>query len=70
MVASWLPLDDPKFALDPDGAWYDEVVEGDVMAKENAPSASKKKWAKSKVSVSDRVSLVFFPYVNLRVVTS
>jgi len=71
VVASWLPLDDPEFALDPDGAWYDEVVEGDVMAEENAaPSALKKKRAKSRVSVSDHVSLVFFPYVNLRAVTS
>ena len=28
---SWLPVDDPQFALDPDGAWYDEVMGGEVM---------------------------------------
>ena len=28
---SWLPIDDPQYALDPDGEWYDEVLEGGVM---------------------------------------
>jgi len=30
-ASSWLPDDDPHFALDPDGDWYDEVVNGEVM---------------------------------------
>ena len=28
---SWLPINDPQYALDPDGEWYDEVLEGRVM---------------------------------------
>ena len=57
-VTSWLPLDDPEFALDPDGAWYDEVVEGDVMVEESVPPlfSKKKKQARSRVSVGDCVS--------------
>ena len=44
-----LPIDNLQFALDPDGAWYDEAVTGDVMdqdggdERENAPSPAKKK---------------------------
>ena len=57
-ASDWLPIDDPQFALDPDGAWYDEAVTGDVMdqdsgdERENAPSAAKKKkYIRSRVSV-------------------
>jgi len=63
-VASWLPLDDHELALDPDGAWYDEVVEGEVMVAENTPPSASLKKARSTVSVSDRVSFGFFSYVN------
>ena len=63
-VASWLPLDDHELALDPDGAWYDEVVEGEVMVAENTPPSASSKKARSTVSVSDRVSFGFFSYVN------
>jgi hypothetical protein len=52
---SWKPVDDPEFALDPDGAWYDETVEQPVM-QEGCPSVDgsgqRGKKLKSKVSVS------------------
>lgn len=51
---SWVVLDDPSFALDPDGDWYDEAVEGPVMQQDH-PSAKidgqGKKRIRSKVSV-------------------
>jgi hypothetical protein len=51
---SWVVLDDPNFALDPDGDWYDEAVEGPVMQQDH-PSAKiggqVKKRIRSKVSV-------------------
>lgn len=54
-ATSWIPLDDPNFALDPDGTWYDEVVEADVMRNLECtgvdPSLKTTK-SKSKVSVS------------------
>ena len=28
---SWLPADDPQYAVDPDGEWYDEVLDGNIM---------------------------------------
>lgn len=55
-VTSWMPLDDAKLVLDPNGAWYDEAVEGEVMEGNAGPSAPKKQ-ARSRVSVSDRVFL-------------
>jgi len=56
-AASWLPIDDPQYALDPDGDWYDEAVGGDVIAQDSVggqdfPTAAKKKRVRSKVSVS------------------
>jgi len=50
---SWSLPDDPFFALDPDGGWYDEVVESNAM-DDIPPKAStaKKKKARSTVSVS------------------
>ena len=57
-ASDWLPIDNPQFALDPDGTWYDEAVTGDVMdqdsgyERENAPSTTKKKkYIQSRVSV-------------------
>lgn len=57
-ASAWLPIDDPKYALDPDSGWYDEAVVGGVMDQndvgdqENAPSAAKKKKrVRSRVSV-------------------
>lgn len=48
---TWEPPDDPEYALDPDGEWYDEVVEADVM--QDGPEASAKvKPKRSRVSVS------------------
>ena len=36
-AASWLPVDDLQFVLDPDGEWYNEAVYGVVM-EDNSPS--------------------------------
>jgi hypothetical protein len=49
-------VDDPQFALDPDGAWYDEVMGGEVMEDHPAvdgpaPSSPPKKQVRSKLSV-------------------
>lgn len=30
-VEAWEPVDDNEYALDPDGEWYDEALEADVM---------------------------------------
>jgi len=57
---TWLPADDPQYALDPDGEWYDEVVDRDIMAQDDnlgfaedsRPTAKKKKHVRSKASVS------------------
>jgi hypothetical protein len=55
-ASSWLPADDPQFALDPDGEWYDEAVDGGVM-KDGFPldgpasTTQPKKRVQSKVSV-------------------
>ena len=66
-ASDWLPIDNLQFALDPDGAWYDEAVIGDVMdqdggdqddgdERENAPSGAKKKvHLKSGISMSGLV---------------
>jgi hypothetical protein len=52
---SWLPIDDPQYALDPDGEWYDEVLEGGVMDSfddhSKAPAAKGKRRIRSGVSV-------------------
>lgn len=57
-AASWLPVDDPQFALDPTGEWYDEVVDSDVMqdhiAMDGPAFATRPKArVRSKVSVSE-----------------
>ncbi|KAF8202527.1 hypothetical protein BJ912DRAFT_842756 [Pholiota molesta] len=52
-ATSWSVPDDPEFALDADGAWYDEVVAGDVMQDFAPPDiTSESKKSRSKVSVS------------------
>jgi hypothetical protein len=58
-ASSWLPADDPQFALDPDGEWYDEVVDAGVMEDNfplNGPASTtqRKKRVRSKVSVGLR----------------
>jgi hypothetical protein len=55
-ASSWLPADDPQFALDPDGEWYDEVVDGGIMedffpSNGLASTTQPKKHVKSKVAV-------------------
>lgn len=60
-TSSWITMDDPEFALDPDGDWYDEIVAGDIVMDHappptEKPEASKKK---SKVSVSLNIILKF-----------
>jgi len=56
-ATSWEPLDDPEFALDPSGEWYDDVVSGEVMeGNDDIPMAAlpkRQKKKKSKVSVSN-----------------
>ena len=55
---SWLPIDDPQYALDPDGDWYDEVVEGDVMENFGVhPTDSQPTTAKGKKQVRSGVSV-------------
>jgi hypothetical protein len=52
-AASWGPLDNPDFALDSDGALYDEAVDAPIMQDANPPAVTVgMKNAKSKVSVS------------------
>ena len=47
---SWSPPDDPSFALDPDGGWYDEAVESNVM--DDVPSKVSTKTGKTRSTVS------------------
>ena len=49
-VYSWDPPDDFKFALDPDGDLYDDLVEGDIM-EEHLSSDNPSKKKRSRVSV-------------------
>ena len=66
-AASWLPVDNPQFALDPNGEWYDEAVYGVVM-EDNPPSdgpptaTQPKKQLQSKVSVG---LCSFGPYFSI-----
>ena len=49
---SWAPFDDPNYALDADGTWYNDVLEANIMddiSPQEAPLPQKKK---SRVSVS------------------
>ena len=45
---SWIPFDDPEFALDPNGDSYDEVLNRDVMEE---PQQASKKRVRTVVSV-------------------
>ncbi|KDR65025.1 hypothetical protein GALMADRAFT_149061 [Galerina marginata CBS 339.88] len=47
-ATSWVPQDDPEFALDADGGLYDEAVEGDIACK--AVQVPKAPRQRSKVS--------------------
>lgn len=68
-ATSWLPVDDLHFALDPNGEWYDEVVDRDVMQDHitvdgPALATRPKTRVRSKVSVSQdsfAMSLQFDP---------
>ena len=59
-AVSWLPVDDPQYALDPDGEWYDETLEGGVMEglddHSAAVAAKGKKRIRSGVSVRSSAS--------------
>ena len=59
-AVSWLPVDDPQYALDLDGEWYDETLEGGVMEgfdDHSATTAAKgKKRIRSGVSVRPSAS--------------
>jgi len=67
-ASTWLSPDDPQFALDPNGDWYDEAVECDIMAQDESAgfvessnsSAKKKKRVRSKASVSLARSKMIF----------
>jgi len=48
-ASSWAPVDDPEYALDPDGEWYDDAIEMPVM--QEVPLLRKKR-KKSQISVS------------------
>lgn len=74
-AASWLPVNDPQFALDPDGKWYDEVVDSDVMqdhiAMDGPVFATRPKArVQSKVSVSQDFFEVILQFDPLLVKTS
>lgn len=48
---SWHVQDDPEYALDANGAWYDETVTGNVMENSADLDASKSKKSHSRVLV-------------------
>ncbi|PPQ83667.1 hypothetical protein CVT26_000898 [Gymnopilus dilepis] len=52
-TSSWAPLDDPDYALDPDGLWYDDVLYQDALTEGGIATPEvplKKKKKKSEVS--------------------
>jgi hypothetical protein len=57
-ATSWEgPPDDPELALDPNGDWYDQMVDGEVMELTDAnPFVALPKKKRSKVSVSNSIS--------------
>jgi len=59
---SWLPTDDPQFALDPDGEWYDEVLDGNIMEDLNVHPEDTPATAKGKKRVRSGVSV--WPYFS------
>jgi len=52
---SWLPADDPQYALDPDGKWYDEVLDGNIMEDLNVHPEDTPATAKGKKRVRSGV---------------
>lgn len=50
-VESWVTPDDPNFALDPNGTWYEEAVEAEVMNESPVPVPKKRVYKRSRVSV-------------------
>lgn len=54
---SWLPTDDSQYALDPDGEWYDEVLDSDIMEDLNAHPEDTPATAKGKKRVRSGVSV-------------
>jgi hypothetical protein len=51
------PPDDPELALDPNGDWYDEMVDAEVMEQTDVnPVVALPKKKRSKVSVSNSIS--------------
>lgn len=52
-LETWEPVDSQDYALDPaDGGWYDEAVDQDVTDEVHRPVVGRKKYSRSKVSVS------------------
>ena len=51
-VKDWMPPDDDTFALDPDSAWYEEAVEGDIMENSRGDETEKVKKKKPKTKLS------------------
>ncbi|PPR04539.1 hypothetical protein CVT26_002506 [Gymnopilus dilepis] len=52
-TSSWAPLDDPEYALDPDGLWYDDILDQDPLKEGQAvktDDSPKKKRKRSEVS--------------------
>ena len=69
---SWVPIDDPQYALDPDGEWYDELLEGNIMENfdvhpaDNQRTAAKgKKQVHRGVSVSSSFSISCLELISL-----
>lgn len=59
-AAGWAPPDDPEYVLDPDGDWYDDVVEGPVVQQEPPSPPRKQRKKKSCMSVSFRNACISF----------
>jgi hypothetical protein len=57
MGVSWLPADDPQYALDPDGEWYDEELDGNIMEDLNVHPEDTPATAKGKKQVRSGVSV-------------
>jgi hypothetical protein len=70
---SWVPVDDPQYALDPDGEWYDELLEGNIMENfdtypaDNQQTAAKgKKWVRSGVSIRSFFFMMGLELISLQ----
>ncbi|PPQ77567.1 hypothetical protein CVT26_006159 [Gymnopilus dilepis] len=56
---SWAPPDDESYALDPDGAWYDEILTQEVLTESITPTQPPKKEKKKKSQVSRRPHVIW-----------